>query len=207
MALLIGIGAFTAAARGDGGPIPLPVGPNGLPQIAVDWNSFAPGQSKLLAVKPAGGIGWYSPADWPATIIEPGIISISSTPNDTSTATSSGTATAAGETFGCTATAYYPYYVYQGAIEGNEDFTRCVNVFSTAASVGLKESATYHTHAWNDSYHESNSYWIAWSAAFACDPSRQRKWQTVTMNEFTATDGEQSLWAGQSPWTPTGLNC
>ena len=74
------------------------------------------------------------------------------------------------------------------------------------AEVGLKDSRTYGTHAWNDSPHAGNANWTAYSDYFYCQFQFHREWQTLGYNTYYAVDGESSLWAMVGAWSP-GVDC
>lgn len=194
-------GGSASAARTDA-PTPLPVGADGNPVLNINWQSFAPGEWRLLAVKPAGSSNWYLPSQLQITYLDPGVIQVGGFTTSGSTsgkATTTSQATPLGEGYGCDAKGYPPSLVAPGVIQGNEDFTACYNVSTLEAEVGLEDSQTYSSKAWNTTWHYGDADFTAWSSTFECQ-GIWREWETVATNTYWSTDGQEDIWGGTSPW-------
>lgn len=208
LGLLLTLTVGSASAARNDAPAPLPVGSDGRPVLNIDWNSFAPGEWRLLAVKPAGTSNWYLPTQLQISYLGPGIIQVggfttgNSSGGGTTTTTPrrlSSARRALGEGYGCDARGYPPSLVAPGVIQGNEDFTACFNVSTLEAEVGLEDSQTYSSKAWNTTWHYGNASFTAWSSTFECQ-GIWREWETVATNTYWSTDGQEDIWGGTSPW-------
>lgn len=182
-------------------PKPLPTGADGRPQVQAALDALRPGETKLLAVKPAKSDNWYAPYDVDASVVaEPGSNIVGGTFEPDGAAASDQR-----RGFGCFIDIWQPSYVAPGVIQGTEDFELCVNVARTEADVCIKESSTYSCHAHANRVHYGNSNWTAWSGAWACQ-NIHRAWETVATNFYVAINGQTSLWGAQSGWS-AGFNC
>lgn len=195
MALLVASISGSALA-GSNAPKPLPTGPDGQPDVQAQLAALGPGETVLLGVKAPHG-KWYAPSDANVTSQGGQIVSGDLQPKD-----GGGPSPTASQVngFGCFVNVYPPGFVYQGAIQGNEDFVSCVSVASTSAQVCLKESRTYGLHVCKTSNHFGNAVWTAWSNAFACETQYHRQWMTTGTNTYIATNGQSSLWGFSSNW-------
>jgi hypothetical protein len=195
-------------------PIPLPAGLDAVPGVQAEIESLAPGQSVLLAVKPAGSTAWLKPSDTDATIVGGETVKGTFEPNAAIAAANTGNtshgarvghrlarpATTEVNTFGCSyVDRFPPLFVAQGVIQGGENFSGCTNLATTEADVCIKESSTYSCHAGSTSFHGGNSDWTAASGTWICQYV-QEGWNTYATNVYTATTGASHAWAGNSGW-------
>ena len=85
-------------------------------------------------------------------------------------------------------------------LQGKVKFTACINIAKTYARICVVDNDTYNNQACQDNYHTGNLNWTAYSWVLDC-LGVYRKWaSSAPMIEYTATDGEQDIWAGQGPW-------
>lgn len=194
------------------GAKPLPVDADGIPLAAeTAIETIGENESILVAVKPAGSPHWYAPGDVGASVVEGQVASVPSTDIaalDVPTQVGLDSTETSDQQiqFGCNGVNRFPpSYVYPGVIQGGEDFVGCFNLSHRTASVRLKESSTYGTHAARISGKSGNSDWTAWSEPFNCEPI-SRSWQTVATNIYTATNGASVTYVGSSAWA-SGFYC
>jgi hypothetical protein len=111
-----------------------------------------------------------------------------------------------GSVFGCTANRWPPdWYQANDELQGGEDFLDCKGLGHTTASVRVKESSTYGTHASMISGHDGNTFWTAYSDWWLCEPIT-RSWQTVATNIYTDPYGNSGTFTNTSQWEG-GITC
>jgi hypothetical protein len=190
---------------------PLPVDANGVPLVADEaMNTLGPGQDVLVAVKPAGSSYWYRPSDVGAEQDPHGgeyvkMASPPTRPNPTGGVSPFASETV-GSVFGCTANRWPPdWFQANYELQGGEDFLDCTGLGHTTASVRVKESSTYGTHASLISGHDGNTFWTAYSDFWTCEPIT-RSWQTVATNIYTDPYGNSGTFTNTSQWE-AGITC
>ncbi|RDI73954.1 hypothetical protein Gocc_2518 [Gaiella occulta] len=178
-ALPVGVGGAMAADHQPAQDNPRRSGSEGAQLVGIDGDSILEGASSL---------GAYVRVRWKDGLNR-----------------AAGVAPAASEVFGCHTDTWAPSFVFNGVLQGPIDFTACINIAWTDASVCLDYGGPLQACSTTRRY--GNVVWTAWSGAYGCPANRPiRSWRTVgALIHFHSVGGHDSYWGTSSPYRM--INC